>query len=149
MLKLKLQCFGHLMQRTDSFEKTLMLERLKVGGGGDDRGWDAWMACPTQWTWVWVNSGSWWWTGRPGVLQFTGSQRDRQDWVTFISLHVYWVSDAVSTSHPLLPSSPFAFNLSQHQGLFQGVDSSHQVAKVLELQLQHQSFKGIFRIDFL
>ena len=43
-------------------------ERLKAGGEGDDRGWDGWMASPTQWTWVWVNSGSWWWTGRPGVL---------------------------------------------------------------------------------
>ena len=49
---------------------------------GDDRGWDGWMASPTWWTWVWVNSGSWWWTGRPGVLQFMGSQRVRHDWVT-------------------------------------------------------------------
>ena len=60
MLKLKLQYFGHLMWRTDSFEKTLMLERLKAGGEGDDRGWDGCMASPTQWTWVWVNSRSWW-----------------------------------------------------------------------------------------
>ena len=50
-------------------------EGLGAGGEGDDRGWDGWMASPTQWTWVWVNSGSWWWTGRPGVLQFIGSQR--------------------------------------------------------------------------
>ena len=49
-------------------------ERLRAGGEGDDREWDGWMASPTQWTWVWVDSGSWWWTGRPGVLQFTGSQ---------------------------------------------------------------------------
>ena len=49
-------------------------ERLRAGGEGDDRGWDGWMASPTQWTWVWVNSGSWWWTGRPGVLWFMGSQ---------------------------------------------------------------------------
>ena len=57
-------------------------ERLKVGGEGDDRGWDGWMASPTQWTWVWVNSGSWWWTGRPGLLQSVGSQRDGHNWVT-------------------------------------------------------------------
>ena len=57
-------------------------ERLKVGEKGDDRGWDGWMASPTQWTWVWVNSGSWWWTGRPGVLWFMGSQRVGHDWVT-------------------------------------------------------------------
>ena len=59
---LKLQYFGHMMQRADS-------ERLRAWGEGDNRGWDGWMASPTQWTWVWANSGSWWWTGRPGVLQ--------------------------------------------------------------------------------
>ena len=57
-------------------------ERLKVGGEGDDRGWDGWMASPTQCTWVWVNSGSWWWTGRPGLLQSMGSQRVRHIWAT-------------------------------------------------------------------
>ena len=55
-------------------------ERLKVGGEGDNRGWDGWMASPTQWTWVWVSSGSWWWTGKPGVLQSMGSQRVRHGW---------------------------------------------------------------------
>ena len=54
-------------------------EGLGAGGEGDDRGWDGWMASPTQWTWVWVNSGSWWWTGRPGVVQFMGSQRVGHD----------------------------------------------------------------------
>ena len=57
-------------------------EGLGAGGEGDDRGWDGWMASPTQWTWVWVNSGSCWWTGRPGVLWFMGSQRVRHDWAT-------------------------------------------------------------------
>ena len=57
-------------------------ERLKAGGEGDDRGWDGWMASPTQWMWVWVNSGSWWWTGRPGVLLFLGLQRVGHDWGT-------------------------------------------------------------------
>ena len=56
-------------------------ERLKVGEG-DDKGWDGWMASPTQCTWVWVNSGSWWWTGRPGVLQSMGLQRVGHDWGT-------------------------------------------------------------------
>ena len=74
MLKLKLQYFGHLMWRVDSLEKTLMLGGLGAGGEGDDRGWDGWMASLTQWALVWVNSRSWWWTGRPGVLQFMGSQ---------------------------------------------------------------------------
>ena len=57
-------------------------ERLKVGGEGDDKGWDCWMASPTWWTWVWVSSRSWWWTGRPGMLQSMGSQRVRHDWAT-------------------------------------------------------------------
>ena len=57
-------------------------EGLGPGGEGDDRGWDGWMASLTWCTWVWVNSGSWWWTGRPGVLRFIGSQRVGHDWVT-------------------------------------------------------------------
>ena len=57
-------------------------ERLRAGGEGDDRGWDSWMASPTQWTWVWVDSGNWWWPGRPGVLWFMGSQRVGHDWAT-------------------------------------------------------------------
>ena len=57
-------------------------ERLKAGGEGDNRGWDGWMASPTQWTWIWVNSWSWWWTGRPGLLQSMGLQRVRHNWAT-------------------------------------------------------------------
>jgi len=63
--------------------------------------------------------------------------------------HVHWVSDAIQPSHPLSSPSPSTFNLSQHQGLFKWVNSSHEVAKVLELQLQHQSFQWIFRTDSL
>ena len=65
-------------------------ERLRVGGEGDDRGWDGWMASLTPWTWVWVNSGSWWWTGRPGVLHFMGSQRVGHDWATELNWKL-WV----------------------------------------------------------
>ena len=57
-------------------------EGLGAGRKGDDPGWDGWMASRTRWTWVWVNPGSWWWTGRPGMLQFMGSQRVGHDWVT-------------------------------------------------------------------
>jgi len=57
-------------------------EGLEAGGKGDDRGWDGWMASATWWMWVWVNSGSWWWTGRPSVLQFMGSQIVGHDWAT-------------------------------------------------------------------
>ena len=65
-------------------------ERLKAGGEGDDRGWDGWMASPTQWTWVWVNSRSWWWTGRPGMLQSVGLQRVRHDWGTELNWTEAW-----------------------------------------------------------
>ena len=85
MLRLKLQYFGHLMWRADSLEKTLMLGGTGAGGEGDKRGWDGWMASPTLWTWVCVYSGSWWWTGRPGVLRFMGSQRVGHDWATELS----------------------------------------------------------------
>ena len=67
----------------------------------------------------------------------------------FAQTHVHCVNDAIQTSHPMLSSSPSTFNLSQHQGLFHWVSSSHQMAKVLEFQLQHQSFQWIFRIDYL
>ena len=64
-------------------------EGLGTGGEGDDRGWDGWMASLTWWTWVWVNSRSWWWTGRPRVLRFIGSQRVGHDWVTELT----WTDD--------------------------------------------------------
>ena len=82
MLKLKLQYFGHLMQRTDSLEKTLMLGEIEGGRRRGNRGWDGWMASLTRWMWVWVNSGSWWWTERPGVPRFMGSQRVGHYWAT-------------------------------------------------------------------
>ena len=90
MLKLKLQYFGHLMWRVDSLEKTLMLGGIGAGGKGDDRGWDGWMASPTRWTWVWVNSRSWWWTGRPGLLPIHGvakSQTRLSDWTELNSIY--------------------------------------------------------------
>ena len=84
MLKLKLQYFGHLVRRADSFfqMRPWCWERLKVGGEGDNRGWDGWMASPTWWIWVWVSSGSWWWTGKSGMLQSMASQRVGHNWAT-------------------------------------------------------------------
>ena len=81
-------------------------ERLRAGGEGDNRGWDSWLESPTQWTWVWVNSGSWWWTGRPGLLRFMGSQRFGHDWatelnwMTYVGLLVRWVSFLTNLSKP-------------------------------------------------
>ena len=86
-LMLKLQYFGHLMQRTDSLEKTLMLGKIEGRRRGDDRGQDGWMGSRTCWTWVWTNSGSWWWTGKPGVLQSMGLQRVGHDWATVLKIN--------------------------------------------------------------
>ena len=89
MLTLNLQYFGHLMWRADSLEKTLRSKRLRAGGEGDDRGWDGWMASSTRPTWIWVDSGSWWWTGRPDVVWFMGSQRVGHDWATELNWAEY------------------------------------------------------------
>ena len=98
VLKPKLQYFGHLMQITNSLEKTLML--AKIGGGeGDNKGLDGCMASLTQWTWVWVNSESWSWTGRPGVLQSMRSQRVRHDCTTELN----WTGCTSWTPQPPIP----------------------------------------------
>ena len=89
MLKLKLQYFGHLMQRVDSLENTLMLGGIRVR----TRGWQRmrWLNGITD-SWAWVNSGSWWWTGRPGVLQSMGSQRVGHNWATKLNWEYdYWI----------------------------------------------------------
>ena len=102
MLKLKPQYFGHLMQRTDSFENPWCWERLKVGGEGNDRGLDGWMALPTWWTWVWVNYGSSWWTGKSGMLQSMGSQRVGHDCVTELN----WTASCPGTQVPTCSHAP-------------------------------------------
>ena len=96
MVKLKLQYFGHLMQRADSFEKTLMLGKMRVGER-DDRRWDGWMASPTQWTRVWVNSGSWWWTwewggGQHAAVHGVTESQILSDWMELTGENVKWYS---------------------------------------------------------
>ena len=85
ILKLKLQYFGHLKRRADSLEKTLMWGKIE---GRRRRGPQrmSWMASPTPWTWIWASFRSWWWTGKPGMLQFMGSQRIGHDWGTELDL---------------------------------------------------------------
>ena len=85
------------MRRVDSLQRLWCCGGLGAGGKGDNRGWDGWMASPTWWTWVWVNSGSWWWTGRPGVLQFMGSQRVGHDWATELNWTEPWKASAASS----------------------------------------------------
>ena len=89
-------------------------EGLGAGGEGDDRGWDGWMASLIQWTWVWVDSGSWWWTGRPGVLRFMGSQSVGHDWATKLnwteivhfSFHIGW-NFCFAYKCPTFPTTAF------------------------------------------
>ena len=81
-------------------------ERLKAGGEGDDRGWDGWMASLIQWTWVWVNSRSWWWTGKPGVLQSMWSQRVRHDWATERNWTEFLLRSSISRSPPPFSNLP-------------------------------------------
>ena len=82
MLKLKLQYLATSCEELTHWKRHWCWERLKVGGEGDDRGWDSLMASPTQWTWVWVSFRSWWWTGNPDMLQSMGLQRVGHDWAT-------------------------------------------------------------------
>ena len=116
MLKLKLQYFDHLMQRADSFEKTWCWERLRQEEKGmtEDKmvgkGWDRRrrgqqkIRTPAQWTSVWVDSGSWWWTGRPGVLRFMGLQRVGHNWATELNwccLVLFHTDDTYPSNHIL------------------------------------------------
>ena len=108
MLKPKLPFFGHLIWRAKSLEKTLMLEKIE---GRRKRGWqrmNGWIGLPTQWTWVWVDSGSWQWTGRPGVLWFMGSQRVRYDWATELNWTELYMDcvDEITKAHFVLVRCP-------------------------------------------
>jgi len=91
MLRLKLQ---YWCKELTHLKRPWCCGGLRAGGEGDDRGWDGWMASLTQWTWIWVDSGIWCWTGRPGVLRFMGLQRVRHDWVTELN----WTISPYSSS---------------------------------------------------
>ena len=100
-------------------------ERLKAGGEGDNRGWDDWMVSPTQWTWVWVDSGSWWWTGRPGMLWFMGSQRVRHDWDTELN----WTENILI--YPIYFYLFFFNNLTTRNIIFQNLLSFYSCKKLV------------------
>ena len=102
MLKLKLQYFGHLCKELTHWKRLWCWKGLGAGGEGDDRGWDGWMASPTWWTWVCVNAGGWWWTGRPDVLQFMGLQGVGHDWATELN----WLENSIFKRSWLLNTEP-------------------------------------------
>ena len=163
------------MWRTNTLEKPSCWERLrKVEGEGDNKRWDGWMASLTWWTWVKASFSCWLWTGKPGVLQSKGSQfnsvqfshsvvsdslqphRLQHTRIPCLSLSSgvcsnlcplsQWCHPTISSSVTPSSSCPQSFPA---WGYFQWVSSLHQVAKVLELLFQHQSFQWIFRVDFL
>ena len=97
MLKLNLQHFGYLVWRADSLEKTRCWERLKAGGEGDGRGWDGCMASPTRWTWVWESCRSWWWTGKPGMLQSRAkNQTQLSNWSIFLITSIVFSENIIN-----------------------------------------------------
>ena len=110
-----LQFMGSQWVRHDlATELNWCWERLKVGGEGNDRGWDGWMPSLTRWTWVWVSSGSWWWTGKPGVRWSMGSQRVGHKWETELNWYRF-LNYSLNTSRSFLPqsfalASPSAWN---------------------------------------
>ena len=112
MLKPKFQYFGHLMWRADSLEKTLILRKTRAAGEGDERERDGWMASPTQWTWVWASLGSWWWTGKPGVLQSMGCKElDSTEWLIWTELNRTSSSEIMN---PTLFTESYRFQLYIH-----------------------------------
>ena len=147
MLKLKLQYFGHLITKNQLLGKDPDAgkdwRREEKGMTEDEMvGWHHWLKGHEFEQALRVDDGQ-------GGLVCYGSWGHQESDMTERLNWTDWVSDGIQPSHPLSSPSPPAFSLSQHQGLFQWVSSSHQVAKVVEFQLQPQSFQWIFRTDFL
>ena len=92
MLKMNSNTLATSCEELTHWKRPWCWEGLGAGGEGDNRGWDAWISSLTRWTWVWVNAGIWWWTGRPGVLRFMGSQRLGHDWET----ELHWTEEPSS-----------------------------------------------------
>ena len=134
-MKLKLQYFSHLMQKLIHLKRPWCWERSKVGGEGDDRGWDGWMASPTRWTWIWVSSGSWWWTGRPGILQSMGSQKVGLDWATEPS----WIGVSSKSSNNMIKS--------WYIGLYENQELASPKDKIKTDKKQNIEWNKIFLTD--
>ena len=104
MLKLNSNILATSCEVLTHWKRLWCWEGLGAGEEGDDRGWDGWMASPARWTWVCVNSGSWWWTRRPGVLQFMGSQRVEHDWETELNWTEPWYNRNMPRQKPVVNS---------------------------------------------
>ena len=121
--------FFFLYQLKTHWKRPWCWERLRAGGEGDDRGWDGWMASSTGWTWVWVSSGSWWWTGKPGVLLSIGSQRVGHDWTTELSWteHIFlimaFVLEDFSNNNPTWTIDYYIWPWSWHSAYYLAIKS--------------------------
>ena len=143
MLKLKLQYFGHPMWRADSLEKILMLGKIEGRRRRDNRGWGGWMASPTEWTWVWVNSGSWWWTGSLVCCSPWGHKElETTEQMNWTELYSPWNSPGQNTR---------VGSRSHLQGIFptQGLNPGLLHCRVILYQLSHQEkpFLTIMRLN--
>ena len=139
MLKLKLQYFGQLMQRTDSLEKILMLGKIE-GRRSGDRGWDGCMASPTQWTWVWASSGSWWWTGKPGVLQSMGLRS--RTWLEWLNNWKSWGLDPRAATRGPHGAAHMGQALTQGKGRWKGAKLISTLSFVLSWTTQGACLLG-------
>ena len=112
--------------------------RLKAGGEGDDRGWNGWMASLTQWTWVWAGSRSWWWTGKPGVLQSMGSQSIGHDWVTELNWNWMVLNTAISSliCRILWPSLQSTW-----------IGKIRNIINITQNHIEHYLVSGIWLVD--
>ena len=144
MLKLKVQYFGHLMQRTASLEKTLMLGKIEGGRKRDNRRWDDWMVSLTRWTWLWASSSSWWWTEKPDMLQSMGSQRVRHDWAT--ELKMMWDRSSPTRAQTCIPC--IARQILNHSTIrkvslpvFDGAPASYSLQPPIFLFRENRSFE--------
>ena len=117
-----------------------------MGGEGDDRGWDGWMASATRWTWVWARSGSWWWTGRPGVLQSIGSQRVRYDWATELNWTDLIIPYPFPNSSGCFRDFPFS-TMNSVKGL--KMNGFTYILYILyTIRSLHVVFKGLYRKSY-
>ena len=132
MLNLNSSTLATLCEELTYLKKPWCWERLKAEVEGDDRGWDGWVASPTRWTWVWASSRSWWWTGKPGVLQSMGSQRVRHNWATELN----WK-----------PFHACAFNLdSESISIFFSLSACH-VTSLLDAFLSFHFLKNRYQVS--
>ena len=109
-------------------------EGLGAGGEGDDRGWGCWMASLTRWTWVWVNSGSWWWTGRPGMLRFMGSQRVGHDWATDLNCIyslIYQFSHSAVSNHTWTAAHQASLSITKSQSLLKLMSNTSDMCQIM------------------